>query len=145
MELTRRDTVTLGVATMLATAARARAAEPDTLVSGDNLPQNLDPHQVFDVPMQALDAEHLRQAVPLRGQSARRCVPWLADSHTVSADGLTWEFKLRPGMRSSTMAARSPPTDVVYSFQRVLAPGHGARRRVPADPEARQRHRARRD
>src|SRR5215210_1956178 len=33
-------------------APDARAAEPGTLVTGDNLPANLDPHQIFDVPMQ---------------------------------------------------------------------------------------------
>ena len=32
----------------------AFAADPTTFVSGNALPANLDPHQIFDVPMQAL-------------------------------------------------------------------------------------------
>ena len=28
------------------------AAQPGVLATGDNLPANVDPHQVFDVPMQ---------------------------------------------------------------------------------------------
>lgn len=118
MELTRRDTVTLGVATMLATAARARAGEPDTLVSGDNLPQNLDPHQIFDVPMQGYALNTYDTLYRYEGNPPDM-LPWLATSHTTSADGLTWEFKLRPDAKfhdGSTVTA----ADVVYSFQRVL-------------------------
>jgi hypothetical protein len=39
-------------------------------------------------------------------------VPWLADSHTVSADGLTWEFKLKSGAKfhdGSPVAASDGP------------------------------------
>ena len=54
--------------------------------------------------------------------------PWLAESHTVSPDGLTWEFKLRPGAKFHD---GSPVTaaDVVFSFQRVLKIG-----KAPAAP-----------
>jgi peptide/nickel transport system substrate-binding protein len=47
-------------------------------------------------------------------------VPWLASSHTVSDDGLTWDFRLRPGVNfhdGSDLTA----DDGVYSFHRVLA------------------------
>ena len=40
------------ITAVLAVAPQARAAQPGFLVTGDNLPTNLDPHQVFDVPMQ---------------------------------------------------------------------------------------------
>ena len=126
MELTRRDTVALGVASLVATAANAQAAENDTLVSGDNLPQNLDPHQVFDVPMQGYAVNTYDTLYRYEGNPPE-IQPWLAESHTTSQDGLTWEFKLRPDAKfhdGSTVTA----DDVVYSFHRVL----GSARRPPA-------------
>ena len=93
-------------------------AEGSTFVSGWGLPGNLDPHQIFDVPMQtvmfnAYDGLYRYQNDP------PEIVPWLAQSHTVSADGLTWDFTLRPGVKfhdGSDLTAE----DVVYSFHRVL-------------------------
>jgi peptide/nickel transport system substrate-binding protein len=46
--------------------------------------------------------------------------PWLAQSHRVSDDGLTWEFKLRPGVMFHD-GSELTVEDVVYSFYRVLA------------------------
>ncbi|MEA2738034.1 MAG: peptide/nickel transport system substrate-binding protein [Acetobacteraceae bacterium] len=97
----------------------AEAAENGTFISGWGLPSNIDPHQIFDVPMQtvmlnAYDGLYRYQNDP------PELVPWLAASHTVSDDGLTWEFKLRPGVKfhdGSDLTA----DDVVYSFHRVLA------------------------
>jgi peptide/nickel transport system substrate-binding protein len=99
--------------------ATARAADATTLVSGFQLPANLDPHQVFDVPMQAMmlntyDNLYRYQSDP------PEIVPWLAESYTASPDGLTWDFRLRSGVKfhdDSEMTAE----DVVYSFRRVLA------------------------
>ena len=39
------------MAAIVVMAPQARAAQPGVLVTGDNLPTNLDPHQIFDVPM----------------------------------------------------------------------------------------------
>ncbi len=50
--------------------------------------------------------------------------PWLADTWNTSADGLTWTFKLREGVRfhdGSELLA----SDVVYSFDRLKAIGEG--------------------
>ena len=106
-------------ATALAVRSLPVYAIGDTFVSGWGLPSNLDPHQIFDVPMQtvmlnAYDGLYRYENDP------PEIVPWLALSHTVSDDGLTWDFKLRPDVKfhdSSELTA----DDVVYSFQRVLA------------------------
>ena len=93
------------------------------LVWGDTLPKNLDPHAVFDVPMQfymlnVYDSLYRYQNNP------PELMPWLAESHTVSEDGLTWDFKLREGLAFHDGSAVTAG-DVVYSFQRVLALGKG--------------------
>lgn len=118
LRLGRRALGGIAAAAMLAPGRTTQAADPATYVSGWALPFNLDPHQVFDVPMQgvmlnAYDGLYRYQNDP------PEIVPWLAESHTVSDDGLVWEFKIRPGVKfhdGSDMTAE----DVVYSFRRVL-------------------------
>lgn len=106
------------------TAAPAQAQQRP-MVWGDSLPATLDPHAIFDVPSQfillnAYDGLYRYQGNP------PQLVPWLAESHTTSEDGLTWEFTLRPGIKfhdGSDLTA----DDVVYSFRRLLG-----MRRAPA-------------
>jgi peptide/nickel transport system substrate-binding protein len=115
--ITRRGLGGLAAAALVVPGA-AWAAENSTFVSGWGLPTNLDPHQIFDVPMQtvmlnAYDGLYRYQNDP------PELVPWLAESHTVSDDGLTWDFKLRPGIKFQDGSALTAD-DVVYSFHRVL-------------------------
>jgi peptide/nickel transport system substrate-binding protein len=97
----------------------ANAADASTFISGFGLPMNLDPHQVYDVPMQSMMLNAYDNLYRYENDPPE-IVPWLAASHTVSDDGLLWEFKLRPGIKFHD---GSPLTadDVVYSFQRMLA------------------------
>ena len=111
----------MALAAWLLMASSANAGPPGVLVSGDNLPANVDPHQIFDVPMQLFSLNTYDNLYRYQGNPPR-LEPWLAQSHSVSQDGLTWEFKLRPGAKfhdGSEMTAE----DVVYSFKRVLAIG----------------------
>ena len=78
---------TLAAVTLL--APPAHAATPGVLVTGDNLPANVDPHQIFDVPMQLYSLNTYDNLYRYQGNPPK-LVPWLAESHTVSADGLTW-------------------------------------------------------
>src|SRR3954452_21852306 len=100
---------------------QARAAQPGTLVTGDNLPANLDPHQIFDVPMMLYSLNAYDNLYRYEGNPPE-LKPWLAESHTVSADGKTWEFKLRQGAKFHD-GSEITAEDVVYSFRRVLALG----------------------
>ena len=58
-----------------------------------------------------------------------KVVPSLAESWTVSDDGLVYEFKLRPEVKFHTTAWFKPSRnldadDVLFSFQRMLYPAH---------------------
>jgi peptide/nickel transport system substrate-binding protein len=111
------------LAALMAVAPPAVAGPPGVLVTGDNLPANVDPHQIFDVPMQFYSLNTYDNLYRYQGNPPK-LEPWLARSHTVSADGLTWEFKLRADAKfhdGNAVAA----DDVVYSFKRVLAIGKG--------------------
>ena len=95
----------------------------DELVWGDTLPKGLDPHVVYDVPMQVFMLNTYDGLYRYTGNPPE-LTPWLAESHTVSDDGRTWQFKLRTGI---TFHDGSPLTadDVAYSFQRLLTMGKG--------------------
>jgi peptide/nickel transport system substrate-binding protein len=90
-------------------------------VSGDALPTNLDPHQIFDVPMLAYSLNTYDNLYRYEGNPPEM-KPWLAVSHSVSEDGLTWDFKLREGAKFHD-GSEITADDVVYSFRRVLALG----------------------
>src|SRR3954453_115518 len=96
MRISRRQFGAMAGAAVLARGIRARAANPAVLVPGFALPANIDPHQVLDVPAENV-AFNLYDNLYRYEDNPPKLEPWLAESHTVSPDGLTWEFKLRPG------------------------------------------------
>jgi peptide/nickel transport system substrate-binding protein len=119
--LTRRQLGVATAATLIASTLKAQAMEPDTFVTAFGLPANLDPHQVYDVPMQALMLNAYDNLYRYENDPPV-IEPWLAESHTTSDDGLVWTFKLRPGIKFHDGSAMTS-ADVVYSFQRMLALG----------------------
>lgn len=94
-------------------------AQQRPLVWGDNLPATLDPHAIFDVPSQFILLNVYDGLYRYQGNPPK-LVPWLAESHTTSEDGLVWEFRLRPGITFHDGSAMTAE-DVVYSFRRLLA------------------------
>jgi peptide/nickel transport system substrate-binding protein len=129
MQISRREFGALAAAALAFRAARAGAADAGAgaFVAGMDLPANLDPAQILDVQatMYALNAYDNLYRYEGNPPEMR---PWLATGHTVSIDGLIWEFKLRQGIKfhdGSELTAE----DVVYSYQRLLAIG-----RAPAAP-----------
>ena len=84
----------------------------------------LDPHTVFDVARVATRL-NFYDGLYRWVDNPPVLIPWLALSHTVSADGLTWTFKLRDDVKfhdGTLMTA----DDVVYSMERMLALKRGA-------------------
>lgn len=118
----RRLLATLSAIALMATGS-ALAQSSDELVWGDTLPRGLDPHVVYDVPMQMFMLNTYDGLYRYIGNPPELS-PWLATGHTVSEDGLTWQFTLNEGV---TFHDGSPLTaaDVVYSFQRLLTLGQG--------------------
>jgi hypothetical protein len=130
MSLSRREFGALAAsAAVLFAAGRAAASDPSVFVTGMDLPATLDPAQTLDVQatqwaLNAYDNLYRYEDNPAEMR------PWLATDHTISKDGLTWDFKLRQGVKfhdGSELTAE----DVVYSVQRVLGIG-----RAPAAPFA---------
>lgn len=122
--MSRRIAGTVALALVLAFAPqvpKALAAPAGTLVDAENLPVNLDPHQVFDVPMQVYSLNAYDNLYRYEGNPPE-LKPWLAESYTVSPDGLTYEFRLRPGAKFHD-GSEITAADVIYSFQRVLKLG----------------------
>src|SRR3954447_7094138 len=109
------------MAAVVVMAPPARAAQPRVLVTGDTLRPNLDPHEIFDVPMMLYSLNAYDNLYRYQGNPPE-LKPWLAQSHTVSEDGKTWEFKLRPDAKFHD-GSEVTADDVVYSFRRVLALG----------------------
>ena len=120
--LRRRQVGGLAVGALAAGALpkAAFAADPTTFVSGNALPGNLDPHQVYDVPMQGLMLNAYDNLYRYQGDPPK-IVPWLAESHTVSPDGLDLGIQA-PAQRQ--VPRRQPAHRRgcgLFSFRRVLA------------------------
>jgi len=103
---------------LLLTAPLPASAEPRPLVWGDTLPATLDPHAIFDVPSQFI-LLNVYDGLMRYQSNPPQLVPWLATSHTVTPDGLTWEFTLRSGAKFQD-GSEITADDVVYSFRRLL-------------------------
>jgi peptide/nickel transport system substrate-binding protein len=121
MRISRRAFAALTGAAMVFSPRRGQAADPDIFVPGQNLPANLDPHQILDVgatgyALNGYDNLYRYEDNPPKMQ------PWLAKSHAVSPNGLIWDFKLRLGVKFHD-GSELTADDVVYSFQRLLAIG----------------------
>ena len=84
----------------------------------------MDPHAAFDVGRVAVRL-NLYDGLYRWQDNPPVLNPWLAESHTISPDGLTYTFKLRRGAKFHD-GAEITADDVVYSMERILALKKGA-------------------
>src|SRR6185436_4397601 len=84
----------------------------------------MDPHAAFDVGRVAVRL-NLYDGLYRWLDNPPKLEPWLAESHTVSSDGLTYTFKLRKGAKFHD-GAEVTAEDVRYSAERILALKKGA-------------------
>jgi peptide/nickel transport system substrate-binding protein len=128
MSISRREFGALAAsAALMLNARHGAASDPGVFISGGDLPATLDPAQTLDVQATQWALNVYDNLYRYEGNPAKM-EPWLATGHTVSADGLVWEFKLREGVKFHD-GSELTADDVVYSVQRLLAIG-----RAPAAP-----------
>ncbi len=83
-------------------------------------PMTVDPAQAYDTASSELIANVYDPLVFYR-TTGSDVVPWLADSYTISPDGQTYTFHIRPGVQWQDPAYGTvTPEDVQYSLQRVM-------------------------
>jgi len=107
---------------ILMAGAPAFAETPaDTLVEGWAIDDiiTMDPGEAFELSTAEVTANTYSYLVRLDLNDTSKVVGDLAESWTVSDDGLTYTFKLKPGLK---FASGNPITaaDVAYSFERVI-------------------------
>jgi peptide/nickel transport system substrate-binding protein len=115
-------TTTAAAALLLMTAAPAIAETPaDTLVEAFAMDDiiTMDPGEAFELSTAEMTANSYSLLVRLDMDDTSKVKGDLAESWTVSGDGLTYTFKLKPGMK---FASGNPITaeDVAWSFERVI-------------------------
>ncbi|WFP66228.1 ABC transporter substrate-binding protein [Mesorhizobium sp. WSM4904] len=111
-----------GVAISALLAAPAFAVTPaDTLVEGFAIDDiiSMDPGEAFELSTAEVTGNTYDLLVRLDLSDTSKVKGDLAESWTVSDDGLTYTFKLKPGMK---FASGNPITaaDVAYSFERAI-------------------------
>ena len=84
----------------------------------------VDPHVAFDVGRVAVRL-NVYDGLMRWQKNPAVLEPWVAESHTISSDGLTYTFKMRKGVKFHD-GKEVNASDVVYSIERILALGKGA-------------------
>lgn len=115
---------------MFGILSAGRAAAQGTPVSGGTLVwghsetvQNLDMHQTGTASTSRV-MQNVHSSIVTVDKNLN-VIPNLAESFEVSEDGLTYTFKLRPGVKFHNGAAMTS-ADVKYSFERCKDPATGA-------------------
>ncbi len=122
----RRASPLAAMVLILALAAGVTPAVAETrfVFANESPYDTMDPHAAFDVGRVAVRL-NLYDGLYRWLDNPPVLHPWLAESHTVSPDGLTYTFKLRRGAKFHD-GAEVTAEDVRYSIERILALKKGA-------------------
>jgi ABC-type transport system substrate-binding protein len=116
--------IALGLATGLGASLDSAEAASRFVFANESDYDTVDPHAAFDVGRVAVRLNIYDGLMRWQSNPAK-LEPWVAESHTISSDGLTYTFKMRKDVKfhdGTTVKA----SDVVYSAERILALGKGA-------------------
>src|SRR5689334_12929250 len=116
--------VVLLVALAAALPTAPVAAQTRFVFANESPYDTMDPHAAFDVGRVAVRL-NLYDGLYRWLDNPPKLEPWLAESHTVSPDGLTYTFKLRHGAKFHD-GTEITAEDVRYSMERILALKKGA-------------------
>ena len=94
------------------------------LIGNGTEPQDLDPHIVTGVPESKI-LMALLEGLVIRHPEGRSPMPGVAESWSISSDGLTYTFTLRKNAKWSN-GDIVDAHDFVYSWKRVLTPSLGS-------------------
>jgi ABC-type transport system substrate-binding protein len=108
----------------LAPLAAPAAAQTRFVFANESPYDTMDPHAAFDVGRVAVRL-NLYDGLYRWLDNPPKLEPWLAESHTVSPDGLTYTFRLRKGAKFHD-GTEITAEDVRYSAERILALKKGA-------------------
>ncbi len=114
----------LGLASGLAATAQSASAASRFVFANESDYDTMDPHAAFDVGRVAVRL-NIYDGLMRWQKNPAKLEPWLAESHTISPDGLKYTFKMRKGVKFHD-GSEVKATDVVYSMDRILALGKGA-------------------
>jgi peptide/nickel transport system substrate-binding protein len=131
LDLSRRElmgyagaaALTAGAGLGSATLANAQAKTRFVFANESDY-DTADPHAAFDVGRVAIRLNIYDGLMRWQNNPAV-LEPWVAESHTISPDGLTYTFKMRKGVKFHD-GTEVKAQDVVYSLERILAVGKGA-------------------
>src|SRR5262245_66431967 len=110
-------------------AVSPAAAETRFVFANESPYDTMDPHAAFDVGRVAVRL-NLYDGLYRWLDNPPKLEPWLAESHTVSPDGLTYTFKLRKGAKFHD-GAEITAEDGPYSAEPILAMKQGAAALLP--------------
>ena len=117
-------TLTALAATCVAAMPAPASAESRFVFANESDYDTVDPHASFDVGRVAVRLNLYDGLMRWQGNPAR-LEPWIAESHSISPDGMTYTFKMRKGVKFHD-GTEVKAADVVYSLERILALGKGA-------------------